>query len=103
MRQSKFHRDIDPLYDLWKISKRNPNYWVLKHINESEHEVLHLVYTKTDVEENSGRNSPRKFTDKEWDNIVGEFNSVEFDHVWEIIEDCASEVKRKGESNDKDT
>jgi hypothetical protein len=108
MKQSKFHRDIDPLYDLWKISKRNPNYWVLKHINESEHEVLHLVYTKTDVEENSGvnheRKTPRKFTDKEWDDIVGTFNNVEFDHVWDLIEECVEEaLKHKGESDDKET
>jgi len=102
MRQSKFHRDIDPLYDLWKISKRSPNYWVLKHINESEHEVLHLVYTKTDVEESGGRNTPHKFTDKEWDDVVGTFNDVEFDHVWDTIEECVLEVlNRRGKSDDK--
>ena len=26
MRQSKFHRDIDPLYDLWKIEQNNINW-----------------------------------------------------------------------------
>jgi len=97
MRQSKFHRDIDPLYDLWTQRYRPPNYWVLNHLKSTKEEALHILYTMQDIEEMHNV----KFTEKQWKEIVNTFNSNDYQDVGESIDEIVFEVL--GKSNDKDT
>ena len=48
MRQSKFHRDIDPLYDLWKTHKKSIEQDKIKMKSEL-YERFRSIYTYEDL------------------------------------------------------
>jgi len=86
MRQSKFHRDIRPI---------KPNHWVKEHIDSTEHEVLHIMWTKEDVEEMEDRNP---FSDEQWKRIVSLFNGQGFDDIADYITYIVDEVMKNEET-----
>ena len=67
-KEKKFHRDLRPL---------EPNHWVQEHLSSTKHDVLHMIWTKEDVEENHDRT----FSDEQWERIVECFNGCDFNDM----------------------